>query len=104
MKSKSLIPNTLGLTLLLAIPGALWSADEGPVLYKSKCAGCHGSVGEGKTAMKAPALKGTTLDVDKIVHHITKGEPESKPPHKKGMPGMTEAQAKAIAEFVKTLK
>ena len=104
MNCKSLIPSTLGLTLLLAMPAAVWSADEGPVLYKSKCAGCHGSVGEGKPAVKAPELKGTTLDVEKIIHHITKGEPESKPPHKKGMPGVTEAQAKAIAEFVKTLK
>jgi hypothetical protein len=54
--------------------------------------------------MKAPALKGTALDTDKITDHITKGEPQSKPPHKKGMAGVTEAQAKAIAEFIKTLK
>jgi len=54
--------------------------------------------------MKAPALKGTALDVDKITQHITKGEPESKPPHKKGIAGVTEEQAKSIAEFVKTLK
>ena len=90
----------LAVGLLLAIPAASWSADDdGAALYKKKCAGCHGASGEGKPAVKAPALKGTTLDVDKIAHQITNGEPEAKPPHKKGMPGVTEAQAKAIAEF-----
>jgi cytochrome c len=80
------------------------AADDGAALYKSKCAGCHGASGEGKPAMKAPALKGTTWDENQIVQHITKGEPESKPPHKKGISGLSDDQAKAIAEFVKTLK
>jgi len=104
MRCKSLIRNTAGVALLLAIPTASWSANDGAALYKTKCAGCHGASGEGKPAMKAPALKGTALDVDKITQHITKGEPESKPPHKKGIAGVTEEQAKSIAEFVKTLK
>ena len=104
MKCKSLIQNTVGITLLLVMPATSWSADEGAALYKSKCAGCHGAAGEGKPAVKAPALKGTALDIDKITHHITNGEPKSKAPHKKGMAGVTEAQAKAIAEFVRTLK
>jgi hypothetical protein len=38
------------------------------------------------------------------VQHITKGEPDSKAPHNKGISGVNDAQAKAIAEFVKTLK
>ena len=80
------------------------AADEGAALYKSKCAGCHGASGEGKPAIKAPTLKGTTWDVNRIVQHLTKGEPESKAPHKKGISGLNEDQAKAIAEFVKTLK
>ena len=53
--------------------------------------------------MKAPALKGTTMGADQIVAHITKGEPESKPPHNKGISGLNEGQAKAIADYVKTL-
>jgi len=104
MRCKSLIRNTAGVALLLAIPTASWSANDGAALYKAKCAGCHGASGEGKPAMKAPALKGTALDVDKITQHITKGEPESKAPHKKGIAGVTEEQARSIAEFVKTLK
>jgi mono/diheme cytochrome c family protein len=81
-----------------------WSADDGAALYKKKCAGCHGATGEGKPAVKAPALKGTSWETDKITEHITKGEASSKPPHKKAISGLTEEQAKAIAEYVKILK
>jgi cytochrome c len=79
------------------------AADDGAALYKGKCAGCHGANGEGKPAMKAPALKGTDKSVDQLVAHITKGEPDSKPPHNKGMSGLSDGQAKAIAEYVKSL-
>jgi mono/diheme cytochrome c family protein len=80
------------------------AADEGDALYKKKCAGCHGAGGEGKPAVKAPALKGTALDVAQLVDHITKGEAASKPPHNKGIAGLSGDQANAIAEFVKSLK
>jgi mono/diheme cytochrome c family protein len=104
MNYKPTVGSMLGLAVLLAIPAVSRAADEGATLYKTKCSGCHGATGDGKPSVKAPALKGTTWDVDKIVHHITTGEPDSKPPHKKGITGVTESQAKAIAEFVKTLK
>jgi|SRR5690349_8762241 mono/diheme cytochrome c family protein len=81
-----------------------WASDDGAALYKRKCAGCHGSNGEGKSAMKAPALKGTALQASQIVDHVTKGEAASKPPHNKGITGVTEDQAKAIADYVKSLK
>ena len=91
----------LALFLTIAV---LVSAQDGAALFKSKCSGCHGANGEGKPAMKAPALKGTSWDEAKIVDHITKGEPESKPPHKKGISGLSDDQAKAIAQYVKSLK
>ena len=90
--------------LLLLTSTASWAAaTEGQALYKKKCAACHGTGGEGKPAMKAPALKGTSLDVNQLVQHITKGEPNSKAPHNKGISGVSEAHAKAIAEYVKGL-
>ena len=92
------------MAVLLLASLASWAADEGADLYKKKCAGCHGASGEGKPGMKAPALKGTSFDVDKIVAHLTKGEPESKPPHNKGISGLTDDQAKDIATYVKSLK
>ena len=80
----------------------MWGADA-QALYKSKCASCHGAEGQGKPAMKAPALKGSSLDTDQIVQRVTKGVPDSKAPHNKGMSGITEEQAKALAEFIKSM-
>jgi mono/diheme cytochrome c family protein len=89
---------------LAAVPSVARSSDEGAALYKSKCAACHGAGGEGKPAVKAPALKGIAWDSDRIVQHITKGEANSKAPHNKAIAGLSVTQAKAIAEFIKTLK
>jgi mono/diheme cytochrome c family protein len=89
---------------LLLASTACWAAEDGAALYKTKCSGCHGANGEGKPAIKAPALKGTTLDAKQIADHITKGEPTSKPPHNKGISGVSDEQATAIAQYIKTLK
>ena len=89
---------------LLIASTASWAAgDDGAALYKKKCAGCHGAGGEGKPAMKAPALKGSSMDVNQLVQQITKGQPSSKAPHNKGISGVSEMHAKAIAEYVKSL-
>ena len=89
---------------LVVMSTTSWAANDGSALYKHKCAGCHGANGEGKPAMKAPALKGTTLDAGQITQHITKGESASKAPHNKGISGVNEKQAATIAEYIKTLK
>lgn len=90
--------------LLLFASSASWAAaSEGESLYKKKCAACHGASGEGKPAMKAPALKGSSMTVNQLIQHITKGEPTSKAPHNKGISGVSEAQAKAVAEYLKAL-
>jgi cytochrome c len=91
-------------TMLLIASSASWAADDEAALYKAKCAGCHGANGEGKPAMKAPALKGTKLEANQIAEHITKGESGSKAPHNKGISGLNDEKAKAIAEYIKTLK
>jgi mono/diheme cytochrome c family protein len=104
MKCRLLIGTAAVVASLAIMPALSWGADDGAALYKSKCAGCHGAGGEGKPAMKAPALKGTAKTADQITEHLLKGEPASKPPHAKGISGLNEAQAKAISDFVKTLK
>jgi cytochrome c553 len=96
------VVNLVAISLIASL--ASWAADNGAALYKTKCAGCHGTSGEGKPAMKAPALQGTSLNVNQLVEHITKGESGSKPPHNKGISGLDDEKAKAIAEFIKTLK
>jgi len=90
--------------MLLGTSLASWAAGDGAALYKKKCAGCHGANGEGKPAIKAPALKGTSAEANQIAEHITKGESGSKAPHNKGIAGLNDEQAKTIAEWVKTLK
>ena len=95
--------STTSIALLLFISTISWAADDGAGLYKKKCGSCHGANGQGKPAIKAPALKGTSMDADKLAAYITKGEPTSKAPHNKGVSGLKEDQAKAIADYVKTL-
>jgi mono/diheme cytochrome c family protein len=92
---------TIG-TLLMA-GSAASGADNGGALYKQKCAGCHGAAGEGKPATKSPALKGTSASDAEITDRLLKGVPTGQGPHKKGMAGLKEAQAKAIAAYVKSL-
>jgi cytochrome c553 len=101
MKSKHVL--AVIAMFLIAFTGSL-VAEDGAALYKKKCSGCHGASGEGKPTVKAPALKGTTLEANQIVEHTMKGEANSKPPHNKAIAGLNDEQAKSIAEFVKTLK
>ena len=89
---------TLTLTFMLPQPAL---AQDGAATFKAKCAACHGPEGQGKVG---PAVKGTTLTADQIVDLLTKGSDAKKPPHKKALAGLSAADAKAVAEFVKTLK
>lgn len=104
MKCKIIVGIAVLAAWMTSLPPHSWAAHDGAALYKSKCAGCHGAGGEGKPVMKAPTLKGTALTTEQIAQHVTKGEASSKPPHNKGISGVQEEQAKAIAEFIKTLK
>jgi len=76
-------------------------AQDGAATYKAKCAACHGADGAGKSG---PALKGTSLSADQIADFLTKGDDAKKAPHKKPISGLSADDAKALAEYVKTLK
>ena len=76
-------------------------AQDAASVFKSKCAMCHGAEGQGKIG---PALKGTSLSSDQIVALLTKGDEAKKPPHKKPLSGLSDADAKAVADYVKSLK
>ena len=87
---------------LLALASTLaWSAEDGAAIYKAKCAMCHGAAGEGKVG---PALKGTKLSAADISGVLTKGAAGKKAPHSKPIAGLTDAQATAVADYVKSLK
>jgi mono/diheme cytochrome c family protein len=87
--------------VVLVLCSSLGWSQEGATIYKSKCAGCHGPNAEGKVG---PSLKTTNLSESDIVTLLTKGEGDKKAPHKKAMSGLTEDQAKAVAQYVKSLK
>jgi len=86
-------------TIVLAALAMLMStaafAEDGAALFKAKCALCHGANGEGKMG---PALKGKT-DISDV---LTNGG-KAKAPHTKPF-NVTADQAKAIADYVATLK
>jgi mono/diheme cytochrome c family protein len=87
-------------TLALSLAAPAFAAD-GAATYKAKCAACHGPEGQGKVG---PAVKGTSLTADQITDLLTKGEDAKKAPHKKALAGVTPDDAKAVADYVKSLK
>jgi mono/diheme cytochrome c family protein len=76
-------------------------AADGAATFKARCAMCHGPGGEGKIG---PTLKGTSVPADQIVDMLTKGNSAKKAPHSKPFNGLSADDAKAVADFVKTLK
>ena len=87
-------------TLAISIASPAFAAD-GAASYKAKCAACHGPEGQGKVG---PAVKGLSLTAEQITDLLVKGEDAKKAPHKKAIAGLSADDAKAVAEFVKTLK
>ena len=87
---------SLGAVVLLAVSLA-GAKDDGAAIYKSKCAGCHGAQGEGKSG---PKLAGTSLSEDDILNVLMKGG-QPKAPHTKKFAGATDAKAKSVAAYVK---
>jgi cytochrome c553 len=90
--------------LLVVVPLSLWSQDapNGAELFKSNCTACHGDKGEGKPDINMPAVKGTSMDVEKLVKYLTKGE-SGKTIHSGPVGDLNAEQAKAVAEYIKKL-
>jgi len=88
----------IAVALMVMVPSLSWAAEDGAAVYKAKCAACHGADGAGKIG---PSLKGVKVDVASFVQN---GEAGKKAPHSKGVNGVSADQAKAVAEYVKSLK
>jgi len=76
-------------------------AANGSATYKAKCAACHGPEGQGKVG---PAVKGTALSADQITDLLSKGNDAKKAPHQKALAAITPDDAKAVADYVKSIK
>ena len=87
-------------TLAVSVALPAFAAD-GAATYKAKCAACHGPEGQGKVG---PAVKGSSLSADQINDLLTKGNDAKKAPHKKAVAGISADDAKAVADYLKTLK
>ena len=87
-------------TLAVGVALPAFAAD-GAATYKAKCAACHGPEGQGKVG---PAVKGTSLSADQINDLVSKGDDAKKAPHKKAIAGVSADDAKAVADYLKTLK
>ena len=74
------------------------AADEPAVVYKAKCAACHTP---GATKFYDPAKTD-----EEHVQIILKGKKGEKPPYMPGFAekGMTEPEAKALADYMKGLR
>ncbi|HEV3512207.1 MAG TPA: c-type cytochrome [Candidatus Sulfotelmatobacter sp.] len=88
----------VAVTMTVALPAF---AADGAAIYKAKCAACHGPEGQGKIG---PALKGSSLTADQITDLLTKGDEAKKAPHKKAISGVAGDDAKAVADYIKSLK
>ena len=86
--------------VVLLLSASIAVTKDGATIYKSKCAGCHGTQGEGKTG---PKLAGTSMSEDDIVGVLTKGG-QPKAPHINPFRGANEENAKKVAAYVKSLK
>ncbi len=100
MKLTHLFVLLLVVALSISVASPVFAQDGGAT-YKAKCAACHGPNGEGKVG---PKLQGTSLSADDIVALLTKGNDAKKAPHKKAISGVADADAKALADYVKSLK
>lgn len=93
----------LTVALLVAAPIMLWAAEDGAGLFTEKCSMCHGSKGEGNKAAGMPAVKGTAMTAEKLITYLTKGD-KDKTIHAEPVGDLNAEQAKAVAEFVKSMK
>jgi cytochrome c6 len=89
--------------LLAAAPILILAAEDGAALFGQKCSMCHGEKGEGNKDAGMPAARGTAMTAEKLATFLLKGDSE-KAIHANPMGSLNEEQAKAVADFVKSLK
>jgi mono/diheme cytochrome c family protein len=100
--SRSRIFSFVVLALVIALP---LSAD-GPALFKSKCAACHGADGKGETAMgkklgiRSLASKDVQKQTDAELLAVTKKGKNKMPAYDGKIP---EADLKAVVAHIRTL-
>jgi mono/diheme cytochrome c family protein len=101
------IRNSAVLALAISLAGVMsFAQSSGEATYKAKCATCHGAAGTPSAGMaKAMGIKAAS---DPDVKKLTAAEVQDVVKNGKGkmkpVAGLTDAQAKDVAEYFKTLK
>ena len=85
-------------TFVIASVPARTNDDDAAALYKTKCVACHGATAEKK-------FDATKADGE-LIQAVLKGKKPEKPPNMPAFDerGITADQAKALVDFMKTLK
>jgi mono/diheme cytochrome c family protein len=93
------------MTLFVAIPFSLWSQNkpDGAYLFKARCGTCHGEKGEGLASAQIPPINKTSMSAEKLADLILEGK-VGKRVHYSPIVNIDKDGAKAIAEYVKSLK
>lgn len=96
---------------LFAISLPLIAAEDGAVLFKTKCGACHGKSGAADTPIaKAKNIKDLgCADIQKatdaeLIDMIANGGPNKVKGHDFKAKGLTDEQVKALVVFIRTLK
>lgn len=107
MKKVILAILALAFLLFLALPNLSWAQED---IFKAKCAGCHGSDGNGTAAgkkMGAPEFSSPIVQKAsdaELADFIENGGPQKKASHAFANKGVSAADANKLAAYVKTLK
>lgn len=101
-----------GFLLILSLCAApLCAQDEAAALFKSQCANCHNTNGDGKTAaaerMRIPDLRSPEIQNmtdEQLFQTIANGAQHKQYPHTFVKKGMTEVQVRQLVRHLRTLK
>lgn len=103
MKLAALIA-LIALALFLIVPNLSWAADDGAVLYKAKCAMCHGADLAGKPAAKIPSLvsdESKKAPDAELADAIANGGKDKKAAHAYANKGLSPDQVKMVITYIR---
>lgn len=95
------------ITVLVLVVSFIFSAvafagADGTVLFKQKCIACHGATASGARDLTTPTVQ--KLTDEQLADFILNGGPAKKPAHIFKAKGLTDADAKALVTYIRSIK
>ena len=104
-------PIAMVVLLWISFTPAVLAQDEAAAQYKSSCANCHNTNGDGQTAagkrMTMPDLRAhaiQSLSDEQLFQTIANGAQHKQYPHTFLKKGMTEVQIRQLVQHIRTFK